>query len=448
MTGIFEWIIAQKWAITPSALEAILGIVQRSDISVEDISRAMHGNEWERYTSLDATKISKLSLEGQQYPLLEGSRMTSQVKNVAILPVVGPIIPRASMFSRMSGSSSVDVLANEFNIAMASDEVDTIILNMDSPGGEITGIAEFSNMIYEARSTKKIVAYVYGMAASAGYWIASAASEIVASPTSESGSIGVVAVYSSSREADEKKGIKRIEIVSSQSPNKRPDIESNSGMSQIQKVVDDMANVFVASVARNRGLEPINVIEGYGRGGMFVGSVSIEAGLTDRLGSLEALIRENKQVTYSPFYIGGSMDLHEFQTKHTALFDQVKKMGADEASTGIEAKIASAKQEGVVEGITTENARIKAIETIDAPGAETIVAECKFNSTETKESVAVKVLEAQKEGRTKILNQVQADGTQLAQDLTNIVNPDEVTTASAEHDAIVAAGQKAMNQGR
>jgi len=445
MTGVLEWIIAQKWAITPGALEAILTIVQRQEITEEAIASAIHGAKWEKYKEANTFQ----GLEGYDYPLLEGARTVSQVGNVAILPVIGPIVPRASLFSRVSGMSSVDTIAKDFNSAMGSDEIDTIILNIDSPGGEITGMAEVTDMIYEARDKKKILAYVYGMAASAGYWIASSASEIITSPTGESGSIGVVAMFTSTRDQDEKKGIRHIEIISSQSPNKRPDIESNSGMVQIQTIVDTLANVFIERVARNRGIASKDVIEGYGRGGLSVGSGAVEAGLADRLGSLESLIQENrKQINQSSFYSGGYMDLQEFQSKHSALFDQVKKMGKDEGMAEVDAKVAEAKEAGKKEGIATENSRMKAIDELEVPGSEAIISENKFNTSETKESIAAKVLESQKVARAKIQKIVKDDGTTLANDLQGVQSPDNTDVVSAETQALIKAGQSALNQGR
>ena len=445
MTGVFDWIIAQKWAITPEALEAILAIGQRTEISAEEIARSIHGESWERFVTMDDKSKRTFALEGKNYPMLEGARTISQIDNVALLPVVGPIVPRSNMFSRVSGMTSIDTLAQDFNIALESDEIDTIILNMDSPGGEITGVAEFANMVYSAREKKKILTYVYGMSASAGYWIASAASEIVTSPTGESGSIGVVAAYTSNREAEEKKGIKRVEIVSSQSPNKRLDLETNSGRAQVQSIVDELANVFIGAVARNRGVKTADVAERFGRGGTFVGASSIEAGLTDNLGSLESLIQDNRnKQTYSPYYLGGSMDLQEFQSKHSSLFEQVKKMGMEEASESIDAKIASAREEGA----KAENARIKGIEEIDAPGAESIIAANKFNSTETKESISVKVLETQKEQRLQVQASLNANGEQLAGQLSGIESPDETSSDSSERKAIIKAARNAMNQGR
>ena len=138
------------------------------------------------------------------------------------------------------------------------------------------------------------------------------------------------------------------------------------------------------------------------------------------------------------------MDLQEFQTKHSALFEQVKKMGMDEASADVDAKIAAAREEGA----KAENARIKGIEDIDVPGAESIIAENKFNSTETKESISVKVLEAQKEQRLKMQSSVQENGEQLAEQLTGIESQDDASAESSEKKAVVMAARKAMNQGR
>ena len=138
------------------------------------------------------------------------------------------------------------------------------------------------------------------------------------------------------------------------------------------------------------------------------------------------------------------MDLQEFQTKHSALFEQVKKMGRDEAQEGIEATIASAQKEGAEK----ENARIKAIEGIDVPGASEIISEFKFDSTETKESIAVKVLDAQKEGRLKMQQTVQTDAEKLAKELEGVNSPDEASTANSEKSAVIKAASDALNQGR
>jgi ClpP class serine protease len=166
--------------------------------------------------------------------------------------------------------------------------VGAILLHVDSPGGEVTGIHEFGELIHQARGVKPVWAYVEGLGASAAYWLSSAAEEIVADPTAALGSIGVVMTVrdpSKTKAAD-------IEIVSSQSPRKRPDPTTEGGRAQLQGVVDDLAGVFVATVARNRAVSEETVLAEFGGGGLFVGRSAVAAGLADRIGTFEETLAE------------------------------------------------------------------------------------------------------------------------------------------------------------
>ncbi|HEY6403773.1 MAG TPA: S49 family peptidase, partial [Blastocatellia bacterium] len=174
------------------------------------------------------------------------------------------------------------------NAALDNPNVKSILLNIDSPGGEITGISEFAQMIYNARSRKPITAYIGGLGASAAYWIASAAGEIVADATAMLGSIGVVAAVPN----PDRRSSRDVEFVSSQSPRKRPNPNTESGKSQIQEMVDDLAAVFIGAVARNRGVSVNTVMEKFGQGDVFVGKKAVAAGLADRLGSFEQIVSE------------------------------------------------------------------------------------------------------------------------------------------------------------
>jgi membrane-bound ClpP family serine protease len=98
--------------------------------------------------------------------------------------------------------------------------VSAIVLNLDTPGGAVNGVDELARAIFAARERKRIIAYVGGMGASAGYWLASAASEIVVSDAAILGSIGVRMVAQDTTEADRKSG--RVEFISSQSPANAP----------------------------------------------------------------------------------------------------------------------------------------------------------------------------------------------------------------------------------
>lgn len=152
-------------------------------------------------------------------------------------------------------------------------------------------------MVYGARGKKKIVGYVGGYGASAAYWIASACAEVVVNESAVLGSIGTIAAIPDP--AVEHAG--EVVFVSSQSPRKHADPTTEQGAADIQALLDALSDVFVAAVARNRGVDAETVLSSFGQGGLFVGQASVEAGLADRLGSFEGVLAElGRRATEAP----------------------------------------------------------------------------------------------------------------------------------------------------
>lgn len=211
---------------------------------------------------------------------------------VAVIKVSGPLFRYANLMTRICGATSYELLAQDFNKAIQSPQIKGILLDIDSPGGEVNGCSELSDMIYQARGKKPIVAYASGACCSGAYWIASACDKILAADTAILGSIGVVSIF----EKDDED--KTIEIVSSQSPNKRPDISTEEGKAKIQARVDELADVFIGKVARNRGITAEDVVKNFGAGDVSVGANAVNNGLADGLSSFEEIITNfNKENT-------------------------------------------------------------------------------------------------------------------------------------------------------
>lgn len=221
---------------------------------------------------------------------LDNTRTVERRDGVAIVPITGPVFRYANMFTNISGATSTQVLATDIQTALDDPSVKSIVLNIDSPGGEAAGINELANLIYHARAKKPIHAYIGGVGASGAYWIASAASTVTVDATALVGSIGVVMTYTDTQARDEKSGIKQYEIVSSASPDKRLDMSTQAGRAKAQATVDSLAAVFMSSVARNRGVSTDKVKNDFGRGGLLVGAAAVKAGLANGLGSLESII--------------------------------------------------------------------------------------------------------------------------------------------------------------
>ena len=263
MSRAFELAASRPWLMLPDALDGLMAIADRQG--------------------------DPEALEARLGRQLENTRAVTVRNGVAIIPVVGPIMRYANLFTRISGATSTQELATDFQTALDDPKVKAIVFNVDSPGGEANGINELSDMIHAARGKKPIKAYGGGSVASGAYWVASAADELVVDDTALMGSIGVV-VEVVTREARE--GEKRWTITSRNAPNKRPDISTEEGRAEISKTIDALGDVFVAKVARNLGVDADKVPAMGDHGGLMVGAAAVKAGLAHRLGSLETLIAE------------------------------------------------------------------------------------------------------------------------------------------------------------
>lgn len=263
MSRAFELAASRPWLMLPDALDGLMAIADRQG--------------------------DPEALEARLGRQLENTRAVTVRNGVAIIPLVGPIMRYANLFTRISGATSTQELATDFQTALDDPKVKAIVFNVDSPGGEANGINELSDMIHAARGKKPIKAYGGGSVASGAYWVASAADELVVDDTALMGSIGVV-VEVLTREARE--GEKRWTITSRNAPNKRPDISTEEGRAEISKTIDALGDVFVAKVARNLGVDADKVPAMGDHGGLMVGAAAVKAGLAHRLGSLETLIAE------------------------------------------------------------------------------------------------------------------------------------------------------------
>lgn len=240
------------WAITPEMLSTMISIAHQTNKSPEAVA-------------------SQLGKE------MKNTNAVSVRDGVAVIRVTGPLFRYANLFTRICGATSYELLAQDFNKALNDPNISAILFDVDSPGGEVNGCSELADMIYNARGKKPILAYASGSCCSGAYWIASACDKIMAADTAILGSIGVVSIF---EKEDEKKTIK---IVSSQSPNKRPDVETEEGKAKIQAHIDALAEVFINKVALHRDISPKNVIENFGGGDVFVGQNAVRIGLADSL---------------------------------------------------------------------------------------------------------------------------------------------------------------------
>ncbi|MGL4504179.1 MAG: S49 family peptidase [Aeromonas sobria] len=209
---------------------------------------------------------------------------------VAIIHVSGVISRYAGMFENICGGCSTQTLATRIQSALDDTSCHGIALVIDTPGGEANGIHELSEMIYASRSKKPINAYISGTGASAGYWIAAACGKVVMDATAMVGSIGTVQSFRFRKEKDE--SVETLELVSSQSPDKRLDPRTDAGRAKYQASLDQLSDVFIDCVAKYRGVKREKVLSDFGQGWCLLGAEAVKAGMADKLGSFESMIQE------------------------------------------------------------------------------------------------------------------------------------------------------------
>ena len=207
-----------------------------------------------------------------------------QQGSTAIIPVTDTLFRHSNLLTMIQGTSSYDSLHEAVIAARDDASIHTIVLDIDSPGGEVNGCAALANTIYNIRGAKPIMAFASGDCASAAYWLASACDRIIVSPTSSVGSIGVVAAYHAATDSD------HMTIVSSQSPYKRPDPTTDDGRERLQASIDAIAQVFIDAVAQYRNVDTSTVINDFGGGDVLIGSQAVKQGLADAVGTITDII--------------------------------------------------------------------------------------------------------------------------------------------------------------
>lgn len=215
--------------------------------------------------------------------------------NVAILPLVGTIIPRLNLLRESSGAVSTQRFAAMFRAAMADPDIDSIIIDVDSPGGQVGGVDELAAEIYSGRGTKPITAVVNTLAASAAYWIATAADEVVITPSGQAGGIGVFAIHEDLSQHLENEGVKITMVAAGRYKTEGNPFEPLTDEARVamQGTIDAYYEMFIGAVARNRNVSVETVRSGFGEGRVITSGKAVALGMADRVDTLPEVIRQN-----------------------------------------------------------------------------------------------------------------------------------------------------------
>ena len=256
------WCLATPWALMPERMAAYATV----------LARKLNGAQ-----AFDDDG----SLEAAPMAAAPRGRGNARSGAIAVIPVYGTIVQRASQLGLCEGGTSTQQISAQLREALADDTVAQILLDIDSPGGSVYGVQELANEI--AASSKPVVAIANSLAASAAYWIGSAASEFYVTPGGEVGSIGVWMAHQDWSKAMDEAGVKTTMISAGKFK-----VEGNpyqplgeEAQQFMQSRVDDYYAAFTKGVARSRKVGIDKVRNGMGQGRVLGADQAMGEGMVD-----------------------------------------------------------------------------------------------------------------------------------------------------------------------
>ena len=211
---------------------------------------------------------------------------------VAVLPLYGILAQRMNTMTHMSGGTSTEMFGRMFREAVREPSISAIVIDVDSPGGSVFGVDELASEIRAARGAKPIIAVANSMAASAAYWVASQADELVVTPGGMVGSVGILTAHEDISKAQELAGVKTTIVSAGRFKAEDAPFQPLSEVAKtaLQALVDQYYATFVQAVAKGRKVSIAAVKDGFGQGRLVKAEDALEQGMVDTIATLDQTI--------------------------------------------------------------------------------------------------------------------------------------------------------------
>lgn len=293
-------------------------------------------------------------------------------EGVAIISIIGALVNRGAWIGANSGLVSYEGISQQVAHAVADPKTKAAILDIESPGGEAVGAMETADAVRALAKKKPVVAVVNGMAASAAYAIASAATKIVTTPSGISGSIGTIYIHADFSRQLDREGVTPTMIFAGAHKADGNPFEPlpEAVRSDIQADADHFYDLFVETVARGRkGLSAKAIRATEAR--CFIGSAAVDAGLADEVGTFDSALAgifkaQSGRNTQTQGKISMSEETKSAPDANSAIYTQAQMDAAVTSAKAESATTAKAEGDKAVasartEAATTERERVKSI---------------------------------------------------------------------------------------
>lgn len=271
------------------------------------------------------------SLDERQRCLAEAWGVcTNPETGIAVVAITG--LTMASYW----GPGTYSNLRSIIESCLDNDEVNAIVLSINSPGGDVNGLFECCDYIRKASLQKPIHAHVTGMCCSAAFAIAASCDSITATSTSEIGSVGVYAQAYDETEYLKKQGILARIFRSKNAERKNESAFSEEGAKEIQSKIDYFEDCFYLALSEGRGIPKEECLDKFGHGAVFLADEALERNMIDNVASYDELISKLSSPAQEEDEGEADMDIQNMTAEQKA--ELFKALVADNPSLLAEAE--------------------------------------------------------------------------------------------------------------
>jgi signal peptide peptidase SppA len=363
---------------------------------------------------------SKLAIEGLDLSPTGLSPDVSIINNVGVLSISGIITQKADIFTMIFGGATLDTLTADFKSLVENEDIDTIVLDVDSPGGTVFGVQEFANLIFDSRSKKKIITISSSVMASAAMWIGAAADVVLISGgTVSTGSIGVLTTHVDVSQLEADLGIKTTEITAGREKRIASTFSplTDAGRSSLQSQVDKIMEAFVGDIAKFRGVSDQEVKSNMADGKIFIGDNAVKAGLVDDIITFDLLIETiNNGGLNMGLFSKKEANIGNLKADHEDLYNEAVAVGVAESKETLANEVSSiqatAVKVGEAQGAEAERARIQGINDCTIIGQEALGKTLIADGTTTPGEAAIQMINANKKANVdglKVIDKTSAN---------------------------------------